>query len=111
MWSGDPEHVIDVIPHFTKLDIEDQWNQARQLEDVMVAKKCDASVCACCGHRYPHSDIQIGLEDTTDPNTLQILISCETEACKCHPRIRLSTSPNYYVIHDSYIGKIGFLRL
>jgi hypothetical protein len=29
--------VIDVIPDFTKPDIEDQWNQAFQLEDAMVA--------------------------------------------------------------------------
>jgi hypothetical protein len=35
--NGYPEHVIDVIPYFTKPDIEDQWNQARQLEDAMVA--------------------------------------------------------------------------
>jgi hypothetical protein len=29
VWNGDPEHVIDVIPDFTKPDIEDRWNQAR----------------------------------------------------------------------------------
>ena len=53
-----------VIPDFTKPDIEDQWNQARQLEDAMVAEIFDSSVCACCGHRFPHSDMQIGLTDT-----------------------------------------------
>ena len=78
VWNGDPEHVIDVIPDFTKPDIEDQWNQARQLEDAMVAEIFDASVCACCGHQCPHSDMHIGLTDTTDPNILEILISCET---------------------------------
>jgi hypothetical protein len=61
VWNIDPEHVIDVIPDFIKTDIEDQWNQARQLEDAMVAEIFDTSVCACCGHRCPHSDIQIGL--------------------------------------------------
>jgi hypothetical protein len=45
MWNGDPEHVIVVIPNLTKLDIEDQWNQARQLEDVTVAEIFDSSVC------------------------------------------------------------------
>ena len=76
-WNGDPEHVIDVIPDFTKPDIKDQWNQACQLEDAMVAEIIYCSVCACCGHRCPHSDMQIGLKDTTDPNILKILISCE----------------------------------
>jgi hypothetical protein len=79
VWNGDPEHVIDVIPNFTKAYIEDRWNQARQLEDAMVAEIFDASVCACCGHRCPHTDMQIGLTDITDPNILQILISCEKE--------------------------------
>ena len=40
MWNDDPEHVIDVIPDFTKLDIEDQWiqwNQSCPLDDAMVA--------------------------------------------------------------------------
>ena len=37
LWNGNPKHVIDVIPDFTKPDIEDQWNQAFQLEDAMVA--------------------------------------------------------------------------
>ncbi len=57
--NGDPKHVIDVIPDFTKPDIEDQWNQARQLEDVMVAEICYSSVCACCGHRCPYSDCRL----------------------------------------------------
>jgi hypothetical protein len=108
VWNDDPEHVIDVIPDFTKPDIEDQWNQARQLEDAMVAEIFDSSVCACCGHRFPHSDMQIGLTDTTYPNILEILISCETEKIKRPSRIRLSTSLNDYVIHDSYIGKSVF---
>jgi hypothetical protein len=37
VWDGEPEHVIDVIPNFTKPDIKDQRNQARRLEDAMVA--------------------------------------------------------------------------
>ena len=45
--NGDPEHVIYVIPDFTKPDIEEQWNQARRLEDAMVAEIFDSSVCAC----------------------------------------------------------------
>ncbi len=92
MWNGDPEHVIDVIPDFTKPDIKDQWNQACQLEDAMVAKIFHASVCACCGHRCPHSDMLIGLTYINDPNILKILISCETEKIKRPSRIRLSTS-------------------
>ena len=47
MWNGDHGHVIiDVIPNFTKPDIEDQWNQARHLKDAMVAEIIDPSVCA-----------------------------------------------------------------
>ena len=64
VWNGDPEHVIDVIPNFTKPDIEDQRNQACQLEDAMVAEIIYSSVCVCCGHRCPHRDMQIGLKDT-----------------------------------------------
>jgi hypothetical protein len=90
--NDDPEHVIDVIPDFTKPDIEDRWNQAQQLEDAMVAEILDASLCACCCHRCPHIDMQIGLKDTTDPNILKILISCETKTIKGPSRIRLSTS-------------------
>ena len=30
--------MIEVIPDFTKSDIENQWNQVRQLEDVIVAE-------------------------------------------------------------------------
>ncbi len=52
--------------------------------------------------------MQIGLKDTTDPNILEILISCETGTIKRPSRIRLSTSPNDYVIYDSYIGKSVF---
>jgi hypothetical protein len=81
VWNGDPEEVIDGIPDFTKPDIEDQWNQARQLEDAMVAEIFYASVCACCCHWCSHSDMQIGLTNTIDPTILEILISCETE-CK-----------------------------
>ena len=105
VWNDDPEHVIDVIPYFTRPDIEDHWNQARQLKDAMVAEIFDASVCACCGHRCPHSDMQIALTNTTIPNILEVLISCETEKIKHSFRIRLSTSSNDYVIHESYIGK------
>jgi hypothetical protein len=46
VWNGDPEHVIDVIPDFTKPDIYDQWNQARHLEDAMIAEIINSSVCA-----------------------------------------------------------------
>jgi hypothetical protein len=38
-WNSDLEHVIDDIPDFTKPNIDDQWNQACQLEDAMVAAK------------------------------------------------------------------------
>ena len=78
-WNSDHEHVINVIPDFTKPDIEDHWNQACHLEDAMVAEIFDASVCACCGHRCLLRDIQIGLKDTADPNILEILIFCETK--------------------------------
>jgi hypothetical protein len=74
----------------------------------MVAEMFDSSVCACCGNRCPHKDMQIGLKDTADLNILEILISCETETMKRPSRIRLSTSPNDYVIHYSYIGKSVF---
>ena len=87
MWNDDPEHIIDVIPYFTKPNIEDQWDQARQLEDAMVAKIFDSSVSACCGHRCPHIDMQTSLKDTTDPHILEILISCETETIKRPSRI------------------------
>jgi hypothetical protein len=100
--------LIDVIPDFTKPYIEDQCNEARQLEDAMVAQIFVSSVCACCGHRCPYSDMQICLKDTTEPHILKILISCETETIKRPSRIRLSTSPNDYIIHDSYIGKSSF---
>ena len=82
--------LIDVKPDFTKPYIGDQCNQARQLEDAMVAQIFDSSVCACCGHRCPHKDMQIGLKDTTDPNILEILISCETETIK-------RSSPNSFI--------------
>jgi hypothetical protein len=108
VWNDDPEHVIDVIPDFTLPDIEDEWNQACRLEDAMVAEIFYSSVCACCGHRCPYKDMQIVLKDTTDPIILKILISCETKIIKRPSRIRLSTSPNEYVIHDSYIGKSVF---
>jgi len=88
VWNDDPEHVIDFIPNITKPYIEDQWNQARQLEDAMVAEIIDSSVRAFCGHRCPHRDMQIGLKDTTNPNILEILISCETETIKRPSRIR-----------------------
>ena len=52
VWNDDPEHVIDVIPDFTILDIEDEWKQARQLEDAIVAELFDSSVSACCGNVY-----------------------------------------------------------
>ena len=77
--------LLMIIPDFTKPDIiEDKWNQARQLEDAMVAEIFYSSVCACCGHRCPYKDMQIDLTNTTDPNILQILISCETKTIK-HP--------------------------
>jgi hypothetical protein len=108
VWNGDSEHVLDVILDFAKPDIEDQRNQSRQLEDAMVAEIFDASVCACCGHRCLHNNIQISLTDITNPNILEILISCETEKIKRPSRIRLFTSSNDCVIHDSYIRKSVF---
>ena len=53
MWNGNPEHVIDSILDFTKPDIEEQLNQARQLKDALAAKFVASSVCAC-----PHIDMQ-----------------------------------------------------
>ncbi len=79
MWNSDLEHVMDVIPDFTKPDIEDKWNHARQLEDAMVGEILYASVCACCGHRCHQKDMQIGLLDVNDPNILEVLISSETK--------------------------------
>jgi hypothetical protein len=58
-----------------KPDAENQWKQARQLEDAMVAQNLKIP---CYGHRCPHSDMQIGLTDTSDPNILEVLISSET---------------------------------
>ena len=72
MRNGDPERVIDVIPHFTKPHIEGQWNQAHHFEDAMVAEIFDSFVCACCGHRCPHRDMQIDLTDTAYPNILEV---------------------------------------
>ncbi len=67
----------------------------------MVAEICYSYVCACCGHRCPRSDIQIGLIDNTDPSILEIFISSETETIKRPSQIYLSTSSNDYAIHDS----------
>ena len=77
--NGDPEHAIDATPDVTKPTIEDQWNQARQLEDAMVAENFHSYVCACCCHRCLHKDMEIGLTNTSDPNILELLISSETE--------------------------------
>ena len=52
--------------------------------------------------------MQIGLKDTTDPNILEILISCETETIKRPSRIRLFTSLDDYGLHDLHIGKMFF---
>jgi len=49
--------------------------------------------------------MQISLTDTIDPNTLELLICSETKIIKRPSRIRLSTSSNDYVIHNSYIVK------
>jgi hypothetical protein len=108
VWNSYHEHVIDVITLFSKPDIEDQWNQACQLEDAMVAEIYSSSVCACCGHRCPHNIMQIGLTDTIDPYILGLLISSETKSVKRPSRIRLSTSINGYVIYNSYIGRLVF---
>ena len=54
VWNGDPKNVIDVIPNFIKPNIVDKLNQARQLEDAMVAEILYSSVCACCGHYRCH---------------------------------------------------------
>jgi hypothetical protein len=79
VWNGDPEHVIDVKPNFTKPGIDDQWNKACQLEDTMIAEIFDASVCACCGHWCSQIDMQTSLIDAIDPNISEILISSETK--------------------------------
>jgi hypothetical protein len=49
--NSDHEHVIVVVPDFTKPGIEDQCNQACKLEDAMVAEISNSHVFACCGHR------------------------------------------------------------
>jgi len=108
VWTGDPDHVIDVISNFTKLEIEDQRNQARQLEDVMDVEICDSSISACFGHRCTRSKMQIGLIDTSNASILEISTSSETQITRRPIQIRLSTSSDDYVIHDSYIWKIGF---
>jgi hypothetical protein len=75
----------------------------------MVVEIFYASVCACCGHRCSHYfNMQINLTDIFNPNILEALISSETKVIKRHTRIRLSTSANDYVIHDSYIRKSVF---
>ena len=79
VWNVDLEHVIDVIPDFTRPDIIDPWNQAHLLENAMVVEIFDSSVYACCVHRCPHSDKKIGLAGTIDPNILDLLISSESE--------------------------------
>jgi len=61
VWNKNPGHFIDAIPDFTKSDIEDQWNQARELEDALVAEVLNSYVCARSGHRCLHNDMQIGL--------------------------------------------------
>jgi len=96
VWNSDNVHVIDVIPDFTKSDIEDKWNQTCKLVDAKFDDIFDASMCACCGRRCPHIDMQIGLTYTTYPGT---------DHEPGPSRICLSTSSNSYVIHDSYIGK------
>jgi len=78
VWNSDLEHVIDVIPHFTKPDIEDKWNQACQLEDDMVAEVFNTFVYECFGHRCPHNTMQIGSIDNSDSNVLKLMISSET---------------------------------
>ena len=70
--------MIDDIQDFTKPDIEDQWNQACQLEDGMIAENLYSSICACCGHRCRHNIIQLGLTHTIDPYILEPLISSES---------------------------------
>ena len=100
--------MIDAIPDFTKPDIANQWNQACQLEDAMAAEIFYSSFCACCGHRCPHHIMQNGLTNIIDPNILELLMSSETESIKCLSRIRLSTSLNDYIVHNSYIGKPVF---
>ena len=104
IWRKYLDGVLNVIINNVNILSE----KACQLEDAMVDEIFDAFMFACCGHRCPHNDMQIGLTNTTDPNILEILISCETETIKRPSRIRLSTSPNGYAIHDSYIGKSVF---
>ena len=71
----------------------------------MAAEIVYSCVCACCGHRSPHNIMQIGLTYTIDQNILERMMTNETERIKCPSRIRLSTSSNDYVIHNSYIRK------
>jgi len=72
----------------------------------MVAEIFNSYVCACFGHRCPHSDMKIGLGDIANPSILEVLISIETK--KCPSGIRVSTRSNDYVIPDSYVRKLVF---
>ena len=76
------EHVINVIPDFTKPDIEDHCNQACQLKNAMDAENFYSFVCACFGHRCSHNIMQIGSTYITHPPILELLISKDTESLK-----------------------------
>ena len=52
--------------------------------------------------------MRIGLTNTIHPIILGLLISSETKSIERPSKIRLSMSSNYYVIHNSYIGKSVF---
>ena len=83
--NGDPEHVIGVIPDFSKPDIEDQCvessSSAQSLKDAMVDEIVYYSVrVAVTGVLIVIK--KIGLVDTTDRNILELRIPSETEKIK-----------------------------
>jgi hypothetical protein len=96
LWNSYTEHVIDGIPNLIKLDIEDQWNRARKLEDATDAEKIlkHFIFSSCCDHRCPRSDLQMFLTNTTNPNILDFVISNITQIIKRRSRIRSSLSSN-----------------
>jgi hypothetical protein len=108
--NGDPEHVIDVIPYFSKLDIEDMFYGIKLVGSKMpLLLGFFPYVCAWCGRRCTQWNMHIGLTYFIVSIILEIiLVSNVTEIIKRPSLIRLSTSSNKYAIQDSYIGKTPF---
>ena len=107
-WNSDLEHVIDDIPDFTKPNIDDQWNQACQLEDAMVAAKKNLMSLHVAVIGVLIILCKQGLTDTIDRDILELSTYSETKSIKRPSRIRVSTSANDFVLHNSNIGKSVF---